>query len=531
MISSQRNRLSSMIMSERVARSGYLSASIVLSVIAAGCSADVTRLDGPSFGLSDNSAAQAAPRPSESVGRRNAGGPMDNGSWPSSGPREGDTPASRSALPPPPSSNSAANAQAQKFASLPEPAAGSPAAVTRPYPAAAPAAAARPSAPVKTASLTPPRTATATGETIEVVQGDSLFGLSKRHGVSMAALMEVNGLTSTNLKPGQKLVLPLVSGARKPMARGTAQAAPPAPVATKPSSAAPVPAAVPSPPPPVVAAAPAPAPSDWTGSYTLKSGDSVYGIARQHHVSATELQRVNGITDPAKMRPGTVLKVPATSGAAVASAAPAPAAVASAPNEPVAVTQGAGTAASPKIIGGATPVQVESKVASLNGVAPASEAAPGVPAAEAAPQSKAVKTAAVATAAAAANGAAAKFRWPVKGKVISEFGKRADGTHNDGINVAVPAGTDIQAAESGTVAYAGSELKGYGNLILVRHDNGWVSAYAHSDSVLVKRGDAVKRGQVIAKAGKTGTVDQPQVHFELRQGSKPVDPMPHMDKQ
>jgi murein DD-endopeptidase MepM/ murein hydrolase activator NlpD len=114
--------------------------------------------------------------------------------------------------------------------------------------------------------------------------------------------------------------------------------------------------------------------------------------------------------------------------------------------------------------------------------------------------------------------------------VIATFGKRTDGTHNDGINIAIPQGTDVHAAESGRVAYAGNELKGYGNLVLIRHDNGWVSAYAHADQILVKRDDAVRRGQVIAKAGRTGTVDQPQLHFELRHGAKPVDPLPHMEK-
>ena len=92
-----------------------------------------------------------------------------------------------------------------------------------------------------------------------------------------------------------------------------------------------------------------------------------------------------------------------------------------------------------------------------------------------------------------------------------------------------PAGCQV-ASEAGKVAYAGNELKGYGNLILIRHDNGWVSAYAHNEQLLVKRDDQVQRGQVIAKAGKTGSVDQPQLHFELRQGSKPVDPMPHLEK-
>jgi murein DD-endopeptidase MepM/ murein hydrolase activator NlpD len=123
-----------------------------------------------------------------------------------------------------------------------------------------------------------------------------------------------------------------------------------------------------------------------------------------------------------------------------------------------------------------------------------------------------------------------KLRWPVHGRILTGFGQRSDGTHNDGINLSVPQGTSVHAAENGTVAYAGSELKGYGNLILVRHDNGWVTAYAHNDELMVKRGDKVQRGQVIAKAGRSGAVDQPQVHFELRQGSKPVDPVPFLEQ-
>ena len=120
------------------------------------------------------------------------------------------------------------------------------------------------------------------------------------------------------------------------------------------------------------------------------------------------------------------------------------------------------------------------------------------------------------------------FRWPVKGKVITNFGPRDDGTHNDGINIAVPAGTDVQAAEGGTVAYAGNELKGYGNLVLVRHSNGYVTAYAHASQLLVKRGETIKRGQTIAKSGQTGEAGSPQLHFEIRKGSTPVDPAKYL---
>jgi len=123
------------------------------------------------------------------------------------------------------------------------------------------------------------------------------------------------------------------------------------------------------------------------------------------------------------------------------------------------------------------------------------------------------------------------FRWPVKGRVISGFGTKPGGGHNDGIDVAVPQGTSVKAAENGVVAYSGNELKGYGNLVLIRHANNWVSAYANNEELLVKRGDKVRRGQIIAKAGATGAVSQPQVHFELRKGSRPVAPTKHMNDQ
>jgi murein DD-endopeptidase MepM/ murein hydrolase activator NlpD len=117
-----------------------------------------------------------------------------------------------------------------------------------------------------------------------------------------------------------------------------------------------------------------------------------------------------------------------------------------------------------------------------------------------------------------------RFVWPVVGRVISAFGDRPDGGRNDGINISTERGAPVHAAESGEVTYVGNELKGYGNLILIRHDNGFTTAYAHADGVLVKRGQRVARGEVIASAGATGDVSQPQLHFELRRGTRPVDP-------
>ena len=115
-----------------------------------------------------------------------------------------------------------------------------------------------------------------------------------------------------------------------------------------------------------------------------------------------------------------------------------------------------------------------------------------------------------------------------RGKVIQAFGPKSSGGQSDGINVSVPEGTPIKAAEDGVVAYAGNELKGYGNLVLVRHANGFVTAYAHASELMVKRNDQVRRGQIIAKSGQTGTVTSPQLHFEIRKGSAPVDPTQYL---
>jgi murein DD-endopeptidase MepM/ murein hydrolase activator NlpD len=123
-----------------------------------------------------------------------------------------------------------------------------------------------------------------------------------------------------------------------------------------------------------------------------------------------------------------------------------------------------------------------------------------------------------------AAGVSPEFRWPARGRIIEAF--KAGG--NDGINIAVPEGTSVRAAESGVVAYAGDELKGYGNLVLIRHPNGFVTAYANNGELDVKRGDTVKRGQIIAKSGQTGNVNSPQLHFELRKGSTPVDPTSYL---
>jgi murein DD-endopeptidase MepM/ murein hydrolase activator NlpD len=119
-----------------------------------------------------------------------------------------------------------------------------------------------------------------------------------------------------------------------------------------------------------------------------------------------------------------------------------------------------------------------------------------------------------------------RFIAPVEGKLISRFGVKSGGLYNDGINLRAPAGAAIRAAANGVVVYAGNAVEGFGNLVLLKHDGGWVTAYAHAEDLLVIRGDTVRQGDPIARVGKTGSVDEPQLHFEIRQGKKPVDPLP-----
>src|SRR6202521_4158750 len=213
--------------------------------------------------------------------------------------------------------------------------------------------------------------------------------------------------------------------------------------------------------------------------HTVNQGDTLLSVARRYKIGAAELARENKLTVTTKLKLGQKLTIPGTSRAATQ---PAPQRRVDAPVQ-------------------ATPAPQE-KVAAVKPV----EQVETQPALTGTPQ----------------------FRWPVKGRVISGFGSKPNGQQNDGINLSVPEGTPVKASEDGVVAYAGNELKGYGNLVLIRHAEGWVTAYAHTSEVLVKRGEAVKRGQVIARAGQTGGVVAPQLHFEIRKGSTPVDPTQHL---
>ncbi|WP_036044235.1 LysM peptidoglycan-binding domain-containing M23 family metallopeptidase, partial [Bradyrhizobium yuanmingense] len=239
-------------------------------------------------------------------------------------------------------------------------------------------------------------------------------------------------------------------------------------------------------------------------THFVNRGDTLASIARKNRISAVELARANGIDPSAKLKLGTKLTVPGAKTAAVAApvaAAPVAAAPVAGTLQPVPAAPAPAT----KIATAAAPVQSARLAQATSSV-----------------EEKAAETPAKA---AEATGALPTFRWPVRGKVVTSYGAKTNGKSNDGINLAVPEGTPVKAAEDGVVAYSGNELKGYGNLVLVRHSNGYVTAYAHASELLVKRGDTIKRGQVIAKSGQSGEVASPQLHFEIRKGSSPVDPL------
>jgi murein DD-endopeptidase MepM/ murein hydrolase activator NlpD len=226
-------------------------------------------------------------------------------------------------------------------------------------------------------------------------------------------------------------------------------------------------------------------------------GETLMKVSRTYKVPLTTLAKANNIAPHTQVKIGDQLIIPGVR----AQAAPAATTVAQWPQKP-----------------GAAPVQ--QKVAAAQPQTQPTQTARAItPAADPAPDTKTITNATMPT-----------FRWPVRGRVINGFGPKTAGAQNDGINVAVPEGTPIKAAEDGVVAYAGNELKSYGNLVLIRHSNGYVTAYAHASEILVKRDEPIKRGQVIGKSGQTGGVSAPQLHFEIRKGSSPVDPMPYLEK-
>lgn len=261
---------------------------------------------------------------------------------------------------------------------------------------------------------------------VTVARGDTVYGLARRHGASVRAIIEANGLAPPFfLRIGQKLELPA------------------------------------------------------SRRHLVKPGETVYAISRLYDVDMSSLTRLNRIAPPYSLAVGQSLFLP----------------------------------------GRVNQARPPSRSATTQAARPAPAVQP-----KPVPPSKAIARAVPK----APPRAGKRFAWPLQGKIISAFGPKAGGLHNDGINIAGRRGSPVLAAENGVVAYTGNELRGFGHLVLLRHAGGWITAYAHNEKVLVRRGDKVRIGQAIARLGATGNVSRPQLHFEIRRGSKAVDPLRYL---
>ncbi|MBW8729277.1 MAG: M23 family metallopeptidase [Inquilinus limosus] len=289
----------------------------------------------------------------------------------------------------------------------------------------------------------------------------------------------------------------------------------------------------------------------------VQPGDDVLAIVRRYDVSMPALIALNGLQPPYALQTGQTLRLPGTPGSA-----PGPAPVITLPSNggvttgvvgggtmggtPLNTVPGGGLSvqrlpppggAAAPVTPGAVPPAVPGTVppGAVTGQVPLAPTTgaptsivpkpPSVPATTVPPVASATVPPAAVPSTAARSG---RFAWPVTGSVIAGFNAPLAGKPNQGINISAPAGTPIKAAGPGTVAYAGNELRGYGNLVLIQHGDGLVTAYAHAASLSVKKGDPVTAGQTIGTVGQTGAVDAPQLHFEVRKNSSPVDPKQYL---
>ena len=341
-----------------------------------------------------------------------------------------------------------------------------------------------PSAPARTSYRAPASSMTATNGYVTVRPGQTLYSISRANGLSVAQVAAANGLSAPySLRAGQRLRIPGVSRPASPaptFAPRTARATAPAPAQT--------PVATP------VRGRATERNYSAAGLHRVAPGETLFSLGRKYHVNPYKIASYNGLPRNVQLKVGQRVKIPTASGWSMGQGAQTP--HATTPSAPRPVKEARKT----------TPKD-DSRIIRHDNPAPRQ------------PEKRAETQPSI---------GASGFRWPVRGRVISTYGAKPGGARNEGINIAVPEGADVHAANDGVVAYAGNELKGYGNLVLIRHKNGWVTAYAHNKELFVRRGDRIRRGQVIAKAGSTGSVKTPQLHFELRKGASAVNPLKYL---
>jgi murein DD-endopeptidase MepM/ murein hydrolase activator NlpD len=483
---------------------------LVLGAVSAGCSSGVARFqDGFFTGSTDNQrqilhAAEGQPYPGE-----NMQAAQNNQNHANSSSRDAVKPVDlaaasvqRSELAPPPSATQAARAPAPSQSAPPDPA---------PTGAAA--------APRSNGTHAGQGWSPSAGTEITVSQGETVYNLSRRFGVPADAIMAANGLSDhTSLQAGKKIKIPTYAySATAPVSAPdndpkVASAKPTAgTLGTLPADQAPEPsggsgkgaAMLPQTPKlkeqedAVQQAANAPAspkPQASGDMYTVVAGDTLFGIAKKTGASVESVKAANGLSN-GLLRIGQTLTIP--------SAAAPSTQVASAPAKVDVVTTGTAAPEARAEPAAYTPPKKTESVIQQAALDPD----------EAAPDASGI----------------GRMRWPVRGRVISGYGSSGGAKANDGIDIAVPAGTPIKAAENGVVIYAGDGLKEFGNTVLVRHEDGLVTVYGHASELKVSRGQTVRRGQEIARAGMSGSTDMPKLHFEVRKDSVPVDPKTYLE--
>ena len=333
----------------------------------------------------------------------------------------------------------------------------------------------------------------ANGTSVTLRQGETVHTLSNRYGVPVDAIVRTNGLKSANaVQAGQKIIIPTYSRGETPADRapgnqpaerlavlpqGTriADKQSGQQASTTPAKAAPTAGSV----------------------YTVQSGDTLSGIAQRMGTTTNAIKQANGL-DGGIIRIGQKLTIPGASAQNVA-AARLPAGV------------------DPIVTGSAGRPEKASDGARINTYTPPAKT------------EKVIEESVEQAAAAPDATGIGRMRWPVRGRVVSAFGAQSGGKRNDGLDIAVPEGTSVKAAENGIVIYAGDGLKDFGNTVLVRHEDGLVTVYGHASEIKVSRGETVRRGQEIARSGISGNADTPKLHFEVRKNSTPVDPGKYLE--
>lgn len=316
-----------------------------------------------------------------------------------------------------------------------------------------------------------------------VESGDSLWSISRKYSMTLPELVELNSLEKPyNIRPGQKIKV-TESGSGSTIRENKME----------------------------------------TGTYIVKEGDNLSSIANKYNMKTVELAELNNINKPYSIRIGQKLKIKTNNNEEVR--------VVSSKKSPsgtyivkpgdnlstIASNQGMSTGELADLNNLKSPYSLrvgqELKV-SKNATSTAS--------------TKKITPTPIVTKTKNSN-RTNSFIWPVKGEVVSNFGNKANGLFNDGINISASKGTGFKASEDGVVAYVGNELRGYGTIVLIKHNNNWISAYAHCGSVKVARGDKVEKGQIIGTVGQTGNVTSPQLYFSLRNGREAVDPLKYLE--